>query len=428
MSHVLVIDQNKTPLNPVHPGRARMLLSAGKAAVFRRYPFTLILKEVVPHPMVVPLRLKIDPGSQTTGLVAVNDASGEVVWAAELSHRGQQVKDHLAVRCAHRRGRRARHTRYRPPRFANRVRPKGWLPPSLLSRIQNVLTWVQRLRRYAPITALSQELVRFDTQLLQNAEISGIRYQQGVLRGYEVREYLLEKWCRTCAYCGIKAVPLQVEHIVPRVRHGSDRISNLTLACEPCNTRKGTRTAEEFGYPHIQVQAQRPLRDAAAVNTTRWALYEQLHATGLPVETGTGGRTKWNRTQRQLQKMHWLDAACVGASTPAHLHTQQVVPLQIRAIGRQRRQMCLMDKFGFPRTKGKGPSVVQGFRSGDMARAVIPAGIKVGTYVGRVAVRERGHFDLTTPAGTVQGLNAKYFTAIHRMDGYAYHIQKKSSA
>ena len=31
---------------------------------------------------------------------------------------------------------------------------------------------------------------------MENAEISGVEYQQGELQGYEVREYLLEKWGR----------------------------------------------------------------------------------------------------------------------------------------------------------------------------------------------------------------------------------------
>jgi hypothetical protein len=157
--------------------------------VWRRYPFTLILKEVRSHPVPQPLRLKIDPGSQTTGLAVLDDSSGQVVWAGELSHRGQQVRENLTQRRACRRARRQRHTRYRPKRFDNRHRRDRWVPPSLESRIANVLTWVQRLRRWCPVTAISLELVKFDTQQLQNLEISGALYQQGELAGYEVRQY-----------------------------------------------------------------------------------------------------------------------------------------------------------------------------------------------------------------------------------------------
>src|ERR1700694_5337555 len=142
MSKVFVVDTNKRPLNPVHPGRARLLLKAGKAAVLKYYPFTVILKTAVELPQVQPLRVKIDPGSHTTGIALVNDQSGQVLFAAELSHRGHEIKQALDDRRAVRRSRRARHTRYRKPKFDNRRRPKGWLAPSLMSRVYNTLTWV----------------------------------------------------------------------------------------------------------------------------------------------------------------------------------------------------------------------------------------------------------------------------------------------
>ncbi len=167
MSNVFVIDTNKRPLDPVHPGRARLLLSSGKAAVFKRYPFTIILKHEVQSPSLEPLRLKIDPGSKTTGLAVVHDGSGQVVFAAELTHRGQIIKKALGARRGVRRSRRQRHTRYRKPRFKNRRRPEDWLAPSLESRLCNVLTWVRRLMRLCPIAALSLELVKFDMQAME---------------------------------------------------------------------------------------------------------------------------------------------------------------------------------------------------------------------------------------------------------------------
>ncbi len=355
MSKVFVLDTNKRPLNPVHPGRARMLLSSGKAAVYRRYPFTIILKRAVADRVVAELRVKIDPGSKTTGMAVVNDSTGEVVFAAEIAHRGQTIKARLDDRRTSRRSRRARHTRYRKSRFANRRRPKGWLPPSLASRITNVITWVRRIMRVCHITHISMELVRFDTQLMENPEIAGVEYQQGTLAGSEAREYLLEKWNHACTYCGKQDVPLQIEHIHPRANGGTNRISNLCLACETCNRAKGTKDIRDFLakkpdlLKRIVAQAKAPLKDTAAVNTTRWVLFERLTSFGLPVECGTGGRTKYNRTTRSLPKTHWLDAACVGASTPSVLHVIGVQPLVITAVGSGNRQMCGTDKYGFVR-------------------------------------------------------------------------------
>jgi len=283
------------------------------------------------------------------------------------------------------------------------------------------MTWVERLRRRCPIGAISQELVKFDTQLLRSPEISGVEYQQGELAGYEVREYLLEKWGRTCMYCKRTTLPLEVEHMTPKSRHGSDAVWNLTLACHACNERKGNQTAAEFGYPELEAAGRRPLRDAAAVNATRWALYRRLQALGLPVETGTGGRTKWNRVQRGLPKTHWLDAACVGASTPATLRVEGIAPLLIHATGRHSRQMRRTNSYGFPEKAPKATSVVGGCRTGDLVRAVVPLrSVKAGTYVGRIAVRASGSCNVTTATGTVQGIHVRYCTAIQRSDGYSY--------
>ncbi len=313
-----------------------------------------------------------------------------------------------------------------PTQLQNRRRPKGWLPPSLKSRNAHILTWVSRLRRSCPITAISQELVKFDLQKMENPKISGREYQQGTREGYEMREYLLEKWNRQCTYCGKRDVPLQMEHIQPRAKGGTDRISNLCLACEKCNLAKGTQDIALFlsSKPEllkrILAQAQAPLKDAAAVNATRWALFAQLKATGLPVECGSGGLTKFNRTMRDLPKDHWIDAACVGKSTPERLSLGDVVPLLITAEGHGRRQMCLMDIFGFPRAKPKGRKKVKGFQTGDIVRAVVTKGCKAGTYVGRVAVRATGSFNITTKQGTIQGIGHRSCTAFHRCDGYSY--------
>jgi hypothetical protein len=188
-NYAFLIDGNNRPLNPVHPAQARKLLDSGKAAVFRRYPFTLILKQVVENAVVHPLTLKIDPGSKVTGISLVTDRD-EVIWGMELEHRGQLIKSALDSRRAVRRGRRNRNTRYRKARFLNRNRPPSWLAPSLMHRVLTTETWVKRLCKLAPIGEIQQELVWFDTQALDNPEISGCEYQQGTLLGYEVRQIL----------------------------------------------------------------------------------------------------------------------------------------------------------------------------------------------------------------------------------------------
>ncbi|SAL34931.1 RNA-guided endonuclease IscB [Caballeronia concitans] len=204
---------------PCSEKRARLLLVRGRAHVHRVMPFVIRLmdRERVTS-QLQPLRVKLDPGSKVTGLALTRDsetvhtATGELHRGAAvlnlfaLVHRGRQISEALTARRAMRRWRRGK-LRYRSPRFLNRSRSPGWLPPSLQHRVDTTMAWVKRIMRWAPVVALSSELVRFDMQRLENPEVSGVGYQQGTLAGYEIREYLLEKWGRHCAYCDAKNTP-----------------------------------------------------------------------------------------------------------------------------------------------------------------------------------------------------------------------------
>ena len=435
---VFVLDKRKKPLMPCSEKRARLLLERGRARVHRMVPFTIRLVDRLQADSVLqPLRLKLDPGSKTTGMAlvrekeSVDSTTGEVsrtltvLMLLELKHRGHAIRDALTQRRAFRRHRRG-NLRYRPARFDNRTRSQGWLAPSLQHRVDTVLAWVTRLIRWAPITALSQELVRFDTQALRNPEIAGTEYQQGTLYGYEVREYLLEKWKHTCVYCDATHVPLEVEHIEPRSRGGSNRVSNLTVACHDCNQRKGNMPVEQFlakqpeRLRKVSVQAGAPLRDAAAVNSTRWALYRRLTATGLDVEVGTGGRTKWNRKRLGIPKAHCLDAACVGHVDALERWQQPV--LSIKATGRGSCQRTRLTRHGFPRGYLMRSKSAFGFQTGDMVKAAVTKGKKTGSYLGRVAIRASGSFNIQTGNGLIQHIHHRFCKLVQRGDGYGYHL------
>jgi len=187
---VFVLDTKKKPLMPCTPKRARQLLARGRAVVHRVAPFVIRLKDrQVEDSVLQPLALKIDPGSQTTGmtLARVEDRSEgaihHAVLLAEVQHRGHEVRARKVTQRHARRRRRSANLRHRAARAANRRIARGWLPPSLLSRIGNVVSWTKRLRRFAPVTRVDVECVRFDTQLLQNPEITGVQYQHGELLG-----------------------------------------------------------------------------------------------------------------------------------------------------------------------------------------------------------------------------------------------------
>jgi len=427
MQRVFVLSSSKQPLMPCHPARARELLRGRKAAVYRRFPFTIILKERSEGDLQ-PLEVKLDPGSRTTGVAVVGGFKRgmRLIFAANLTHRGMAVKCALDSRRSIRRSRRARKTRYRAPRFLNRAKPKGWLPPSLMSRVGNVKSWVSKLQRFSRISSISVETVRFDTQALDNPEIKGVEYQRGELMGYEVREYLLEKWGRRCAYCLKECVPLEVEHIRPKSHGGSNRVSNLTLACRPCNVSKGSRPIEDFLankkdiLAKILKGAKAPLKDAAAVNSSRYAIGDALKEFKLPITFSSGGRTKFNRLKQGSPKDHWIDAACVGATGEKVYISPLHKPLLIKAESRGSRQKCLPDKLGFPRTAPKAQKRVFGFQTGDIVKAVVTKGKKTGKYIGRVAVRSTGYFNIKSEGVMVQGVSYKACRIIQRVEGYSY--------
>lgn len=425
MQKVFVLDKLKSPLMPCHPARARELLKKNKAAVYRLNPFTIILKER-DGGVVQPVELKLDPGSRVSGiaLVAEFESALALIWAANLHHRGLAVKVKLEKRRAIRRGRRFRKTRYRKCRF-NRSKPKGWLPPSLMSRVNNVLSWSKKLKTLAPISIIKVETVRFDTQKLENPEASCIDYQQGTLFGYEVREYLLEKWGRKCAYCDKENTPLQIEHIFPKSKGGSNRVSNLTLACQACNQKKSNRDINNFlasdktRLNKIISQSKLPLRDAAAVNSTRYAIGDALKLLGLPVSFWSGGRTKKNRVSQGYTKDHWVDAACVGDSGAKVVIPKNIKFASIKAIGRGSRQVCRVDKFGFPRTKAGRIKRVFGFQSNDYVTLTQPRGKYKGIHKGLVSIRVTGQFDVRNENVKITS-SYQNFTLIQRGTGYDY--------
>ena len=427
---VFVLGYDGQPLMPCTGKRARLLLERGRARVRRIKPFIIQMKDrSVNDCLLQPLEVKIDPGSKTTGICLSRTEQGvvNVISLMELEHRGNTISRALTSRAANRGGRRSRKTRYRQPRFLNRTKPKGWLPPSLRHRLETTMTWVRRLCKWVPVASLAVERVKFDVQRMQDPEISGVEYQQGTLHGFEVKEYLLEKWGRKCCYCGITDTPLEVEHIHPRSAGGSNRVSNLALACRTCNTTKGSQPVEVFLHRKPEVlarvlkYAKKPLKDAAAVNSTRNALFKALLATGLPVMTGTGAETKLNRHTYHVPKTHALDAACVGQI--AGIRNAKRPHITIKCMGRGRYQRTLVDKYGFPRKNCASlPKTkrLYGIATGDLVRAVFQKGkLTEQTLLGRVVVKTSGKFVLAVG-------NRPYYVSyrncklVQMTDGYQY--------
>ncbi len=428
MQYALVVSKTNKPLMPCHPARARELLKKGKAVVLRRYPFTIKLTNRS-EGNVQSIDLKIDPGSKTTGiaLVTYTKLSGlKVLLGINLIHRGHQISQLLTRRAMSRSSRRQRKTRYRKARFLNRTKPKGWFPPSIRSRLDNILQWVYRLFKWSPVSAIAYEHVKFNPAMHLKHALNNVTFKDRSIEAYEVKEYLLTKYNYKCVYCDAKDVIFEQDHVVPKSRGGSNRISNLVLACVKCNQAKSNKSLDEFvkdpkRLHRIKSQLLVPLKDMAAVNATRNALGGLLLKIGCPVIVGTGGQTKFARVSNNLPKDHWIDAACVAINGAKITVSSKLKPLTITKQRRNNRQMTLMNKYGFPRTKAKGSSKkIFGFMTGDIVKANVSSGKYKGIHLGKVAVRLSGYFDIkkeNSPLITTNKLNCKL---IHHFDGYSY--------
>lgn len=237
MAYVYVQHQNGQPLMPTTPGKARQLLKQKKAKILQYEPFTIRLRYDTPT-YTQSVTLGADAGSTTIGLSASTEK--KELFSAEVVLR-RDVSDNLADRSMYRRNRRNRKTRYRKPRFLNRVKSKrkGWLAPSIEHKIACHQHMIEQVHQLLPITKVVVETASFDTQLMQNPVITGTQYQQGPQLGfYNTREYVLFRDNHTCQLCkGKKKDPvLNVHHLVYRSLGGTDAPSNLMTLCKSCHT------------------------------------------------------------------------------------------------------------------------------------------------------------------------------------------------
>ena len=157
------------------------------------------------------------------------------------------------------------------------------------------------------------------------------------------------------------------------------------------------------------------------------AVYKKLEATGLCVEMSSGGRTKWNRTRLAIPKTHALDALCVGEVEA--VYDWQIPVLAIKARGRGSYQRTRVTKDGFPRGYLTRSKQIHGFQTGDLIRAEVPTGKKAGVYIGRVAIRATGRFNIQVAGSkTIEGISYKDCRLLMRADGYTYSYLPKEAA
>ena len=423
---VLVIDKRERPCNAISTAYARILLFNKQAVIHKRFPFTIRLRNDNAVSKDRNYTIKIDPGSRTTG-IAITDNQDSVVMLAEIEHRGHIIKKNLGSRRAVRRSRRQRKTRYRPARFQNRTRPESWLAPSVKSRADNVINFVKKYKKLLNINKVMIENVSFDVaQMSSDNYLIGTDYQQGNLYNKNLREFIFSKTKGRCPYCGEKAE--EMDHIISKSKGGSNSVYNLTPTCRSCNEKKSNLSLKEFGKlmnkDFSKLEPKNLPKDAAIVQSARNYMIKEITKIVPNATTYEAWITKYNRDQLGLTKQHYYDALSVG-EIPTKLNFLTDKVLIISAKGRGSRQMCRMDSYGFPRTSAKASKSVKGFQTGDIVKAVVPTGSKQGEYLGRVAVRLRGFFNIETKSGLAKDIGYKFCRLLQRNDGYSYDYKER---
>ena len=406
---------------------ARILIRKKLAVVHKVYPFTIRLRDNSCVSQDRAYTVKIDPGSKHTG-VAITDDTNQVVMLAEIEHRGSVVKKKLDSRRVVRHHRRQRKTRYREARFDNRVKPKGWLAPSVKSRADNVINFIKKYKKFLNITKVEIERVSFNvSQMSSETKLYGADYQQGPLYQKKLRDFIFSRSNGKCSYCGAKAE--EIDHIISRSNGGTNSTYNLVAACKSCNQMKSNLSLKEFGKlvgkDFSKIKAKALPKDAAIVQSARNYMAREISKFVADTTTHDAWLTKYNRNELGLSKEHYYDALSVGNLQDYKFLTDKV--LQISAKGRGSRQMCRVDRYGFPRTSAKASKSVRGFQTGDIVKAIVPSGFKKrGEYLGRVIVRSNGGFNIETNEETTQGIGYKYCRLIQRGDGYSYKYKERN--
>ena len=341
---VYVLDIEGKPLMPTERhGKVRRLLREGQAHVVRLQPFTIQL-DYNSTTYKQEVSLGIDAGSVHIGVSATTEK--KELFAAEVVLRTDIVEKETS-RKELRRGRRNRKTRYRQARFDNRRKKEGWLAPSIKTKVDSHLKIIRLVHSLLPVTKTTIEVAQFDAQKIKNDNIQGIEYQQGEQMGFwNIREYVLTRDNHQCQHCKGKSGDkiLNVHHLESR-KTGGNAPNNLITLCESCHK------AYHRGEFELKVKRGTSLRDAAAMNIMRWAVYNQAKDEFNNVHLTFGYITKYTRIENSIEKTHCADAFCISKNIKAQRLDYY---LKCRCIQRHTRKLHVCN----PQKGGKRRSAV----------------------------------------------------------------------
>ena len=356
---VYVLDRAGKPLMPTkRHGKIKWLLRNKQAKVVKRSPFTIqLLYEPEKH-CTQPATLGVDAGSRHIGL-SVSTEKNEL-FSAEMTLR-DDIPQLMAARRQARRIRRS-HLRYRPARFDNRRRLKGWLTPTMEAKVRAHVNVINDVCSILPVSRIIIETASFDIQKIKDPVIEGAQYQQGEQLGYEnVKAYVKARDGFSCWKCGSKE-KLEVHHIKQRKDGGPDRPDNLVTLCHDCHAHHHDGT-HPLSIPSL---GNKGFRNATEMSTMRWFLLDKVKKAhpDITVEQTYGYVTNWKQKHLGLEKSHANDAFCVVGN----LHASRCDDIyDIAKIRCHNRKLCKdnLKKEG-KRQSQQGPRYIRGYQRYDI--------------------------------------------------------------
>jgi len=411
---VFVINKHGEPLMPCSRRKARLLLKQGKAKIQTYEPFAIQLLYGA-NGYKQDITVGVDTGAKYIG--AAVTSKNKVLAKGTIELR-DDVKALLETRKIYRRSRRSRKTRYRQPRFRNRARKEGWLPPSIQSRVDNTIRWIDKFLSLLPNPKLIIEVGKFDIQKIVNPDIQGTGYQQGEMYEYRNRiAYLLAREQGKCQYCKKpyeKGNSWRLHHIWGRHK---DRPEHWALLHEQCHLDIHAKGDEA----KLQKKKPKSYKESAFMNIIRRKMFDKYPSAKFTY----GNITFQDRCDLDLEKTHYNDAIAItgiksiegNPSSPFHARQTRVKKRSLHEAaprrGRKHRNTAA-------KRNPKNTKYQSGFHLNDL---VVYNGIKgyiTGFTKSGVYVKDFAGGYITKPGKTYKQLPSKDLMFIKHTRGWQY--------
>jgi hypothetical protein len=329
---------------PCSCAKAKKLLKKREAKVIKRSPFTIQLNWICEN-QVQETILGIDTGYGNIGFSARTDKTELISGTIKLDGK---TKERLDEKRMYRRGRRNK-LWYREPRWLNRTKPEGWLPPSIERRYQTHVNLIERIKNLLPVSKVIIEIAKFDIQKLENPDVKGKKYQQGDLYEYQnVRSYLMSREKGLCEYCkkDFKNSSGHIHHRKPKSKNGSNRLGNLMLLHKECHKKIHKKPELLKKYKNLSIKEYKQSTFMSIINKRFFNDIKDLEVT-------YGNITFVNRNKLGLTKTHCNDAFIISKGT------NQVRTKHIEIIQKHRNNRVLqVNRKGFKPSIKRNRSII----------------------------------------------------------------------